>query len=116
MVSKILRGLARAGVLASHRGATGGYSLQRSPSGLSVAEVIRAIEGPISLVQCGSEPGLCDQEHCCPTRISWARINHEVEKALERVPLMELVVTGPEPPVQVGEAELGDEQPRTESA
>jgi len=94
MVSKILRSLAREKVLESHRGAAGGYSLVRAPSELSVAEVIRAIEGPISLVQCGSEPGLCEQEHDCPTRVSWNRISLAVERALERVPIAELVGNG----------------------
>jgi FeS assembly SUF system regulator len=87
MVSKILRSLAKEGILTSHRGATGGYSFDRSANTISVAEVIRAIEGPISLVQCGSDPGVCEQESCCPTRVSWARISFEIEKALEKVPI-----------------------------
>jgi FeS assembly SUF system regulator len=91
MVSKILRTLAREGILVSHRGASGGYSLSRSPEETSVAEVIRALEGPISLVQCGSDPGACEQEGCCPTRLTWARINEEVEKALERVPITDML-------------------------
>ena len=57
MVSKIMRSLARGDVLTSHRGVTGGYSLDRSPDKTTVAEVIRAIDGPISMVQCGAEPG-----------------------------------------------------------
>ncbi|HKQ61033.1 MAG TPA: SUF system Fe-S cluster assembly regulator [Candidatus Polarisedimenticolaceae bacterium] len=91
MVSKILRNLARHGILSSHRGVSGGYSLDRSAAETSVAEVIRALEGPISLVQCGSEPGACEQEPNCPTRVNWTRINREVERALERVPISEMV-------------------------
>jgi FeS assembly SUF system regulator len=94
MVSKILRSLARARILASHRGVSGGYSLNRPPAETSVAEVIRALEGPISMVQCGSDPGACDQESICPTRINWARISQEVESALERVPIAEMVSRG----------------------
>jgi FeS assembly SUF system regulator len=85
MVSKIMRSLARADVLTSHRGVTGGYSLGRPVEELTVAEVIRAIEGPISMVQCGVEPGACDQEPVCPTRVNWARISREVERALEQI-------------------------------
>jgi FeS assembly SUF system regulator len=87
MVSKILRSLARGKILDSHRGVTGGYSLNREPAETSVAEVIRALEGPISMVQCGSDPGACDQEAVCPTRVNWARISVAVEEALERVPI-----------------------------
>lgn len=91
MVSKILRSLARGKILSSHRGVSGGYSLNREPAETSVAEVIRALEGPIAMVQCGADPGACDQEPVCPTRINWARISVEVEKALERVPISEMV-------------------------
>jgi len=91
MVSKILRSLARSDVLTSHRGVTGGYSLDRSADDMTVAEIIRAIDGPISMVQCGVEPGACDQEAVCPTRINWARISREVERALESIPVSEML-------------------------
>lgn len=90
MVSKILRSLAREEILTSHRGASGGYSFERTAEATTVAEVIRAIEGPISLVQCGSHPGACEQETNCPTRVSWVRINEEIERALERVAISEM--------------------------
>jgi len=35
--------------------------------------------------------GACEQEAVCPTRINWNRISHEVERALERVPISEMV-------------------------
>lgn len=91
MVSKIMRSLARGSVLTSHRGVTGGYSLDRSADDMTVAEVIRAIDGPISMVQCGVEPGACEQEPVCPTRINWARISREVERALESIPVSEML-------------------------
>jgi FeS assembly SUF system regulator len=91
MVSKIMRSLARGDVLTSHRGVTGGYSLDRSAREMTVAEVIRAIDGPISMVQCGVEPGACEQEPVCPTRINWARISREIERALERIPISEML-------------------------
>jgi FeS assembly SUF system regulator len=95
MVSKILRTLARERILASHRGVSGGYSLNRPAEEMSVAAVIRALEGPISMVQCGSEPGACVQEAVCPTRINWSRISYEVEEALERVPISDMISPAP---------------------
>ena len=91
MVGKILRGLVREGVLNSHRGVTGGYSFDRSASETSVAEVIRAVEGPISMVECGAQPGQCEAESICPTRINWARINREIERALDKIAISEMV-------------------------
>jgi len=87
MVGKILRGLVREGVLSSHRGVAGGYSFDRSANDTSVAEVIRAVEGPISMVQCGAEPGACDRESSCPTRLNWVQISRAIEATLERIPI-----------------------------
>ena len=96
MVSKILKNLARSNIVESHRGVGGGYSLTGPPQGTTLAGVIRALEGPISMVECGAQPGQCDQEPTCPVRVNWARVNREVELALERVPITEMVT--PEDP------------------
>lgn len=95
MVSKILKQLTRAGVVASTRGAGGGYQLCRPGSEISLADVIRALEGPIGMVECTTHPGLCDQEATCPVRVNWSRVNREIESALDRVPITEMVT--PEP-------------------
>jgi FeS assembly SUF system regulator len=96
MVSKILRSLAHQRILTSHRGVSGGYSLDRPARETSVAQVIRAMEGPISIVQCGAEPGACDQEPLCPTRVNWARISRAVEQALEQIPISEMILRSAE--------------------
>ena len=112
MVSKILRSLAWERVVTSHRGSSGGYSFDRAPEAISVAEVIRAIEGPISLVQCGSHPGACEQEGSCPTRVSWARINEEIERALERVAISEMSGPCDSPsPLSIGDSGPGSPLP-----
>jgi FeS assembly SUF system regulator len=89
-VSKILRSLAAKRILVSHRGATGGYSLEKPAAETSIAEIVRALQGPISMVQCGAEPGVCEQESDCPTRVSWSRVSKEIERALESVPITEM--------------------------
>jgi FeS assembly SUF system regulator len=90
-VSKIMRSLAREKILISHRGVSGGYSLARPAAETSVAEIIRALQGPISFVQCGAEPGVCEQEKGCPTRANWTRISKTVEKALDSVSITDMV-------------------------
>src|SRR5512147_1492044 len=54
-VSKILKSLARSGVVVSERGAQGGYRLARTASELTVADVIDAVEGPIALTECSAQ-------------------------------------------------------------
>lgn len=90
VVSKILKGLARQGLLISHRGAKGGYGLARRPEEISAAEMIAALEGPIGLTECAVNPGECAQESSCGVREPWQRINSVVRDALTRVTLADL--------------------------
>lgn len=116
MVSKILKTLARAGLLVSHRGVKGGYSLARRPEAITVGDVIRALEGPISITDCAHGDGNCAQETACPTRVNWQRLNAVVSEALEKIPLTEMAgcdspslvqMNGSHRPAAV-EAALGD--------
>jgi FeS assembly SUF system regulator len=95
VVSKLLKALAKEGVLVSQRGAKGGYSLTRRPEEISVAEVIRVLEGPIALTECGTHPGLCAQERLCQVRTPWQRINEIIRDALNHVTLAELIPSTP---------------------
>lgn len=90
MVSKILKTLAREGVLASQRGAKGGYVLARNPAEISIAEVIDALEGPFALTECIEHPGDCYQEAICGVRRNWQTINRKVKEALEDISLAEM--------------------------
>ena len=90
-VSKVLKLLARADLLESHRGVKGGYSLSRAPEQISVAEIIGALEGPIAVTECiDDSPGECLQEPICPVRGNWQRINQAIRQALEAISLAEM--------------------------
>ena len=66
-VSKILKSLSRAGLLLSHRGKQGGYSLARASDQITVADMIGAIDGPIGMTECSTEASHpCDLEPRCP--------------------------------------------------
>ncbi len=90
VVSKMLKSLANTDLLASQRGARGGYQLTRDPAKVSVAEIIEALEGPIALMECAAGPGHCDQEVRCGLRTPWQRINRAVQNTLREVTLAEL--------------------------
>ena len=94
-VSKVLKILARDGLLESHRGAKGGYSLGRDASEILVTEMIGALEGPFGLTECTTQPGICPQESDCHVREPWQRINRVVYDALAHITLADLV--GPLP-------------------
>ncbi|MCC5866436.1 MAG: SUF system Fe-S cluster assembly regulator [Wenzhouxiangella sp.] len=90
-VSKVLKTLARAGLVDSVRGVNGGYRLGAAVEDVSVAAIVRAMEGPIALTECGLEPGLCSHETSCHLRGNWQRIGQAVEQALEQLSLADLI-------------------------
>jgi FeS assembly SUF system regulator len=91
-VSKVLKALARAGVVVSHRGAHGGYRLARPPVEITVAEIIGALEGPISVTECAddSPEHACEHEPRCEVRANWQRINAAVQGALAGITLLDM--------------------------
>ena len=95
MASKILKALAREGLLVSHRGVRGGYRLAASPDSISVGAVIRALEGPIGITECSYNPGACEQEGCCRVKTNWQRISVAVIDALDKIPLSEMASPHP---------------------
>lgn len=94
-VSKILGKLAKAGLLTSHRGIGGGFSMNGNEENISIADIIEAVDGPVQLTNClGEDDMCCDYEPVCSTRSKWDKINTAVYEALNNVPLSEMV-TGP---------------------
>lgn len=94
-VSKILKMLVRKSLVASVLGAKGGYILARHPAEISIAEIIDAMDGPISITEC-SGTSSCIREKVCTTRGNWQRINHIILDALERVNLAEMITSRPQ--------------------
>ena len=91
-VSKVLKAIAQDGLLESQRGTKGGYALVRPAGEISVADIIRSLEGPIALTECTeAEGGSCEIEPSCPTRTNWVRINDAVIGALEGISLSEMM-------------------------
>ena len=97
-VAKVLKLLAKAGIVTAVRGAAGGYRLARAPQQVSVAQIIAAIDGTFGMTQCTSTLGPCERLHFCPTRPHWHRINEAVGQALANVTLDEMT-SGPILPI-----------------
>ena len=91
MVSKVMKSLARAGVLESHRGSKGGFSLSRPPSDLSVADMIAALEGPVAMTECQAGTFLCQHEGTCGVQAPWNVINRSVQNTLSMITLSDLI-------------------------
>ena len=90
-VSKLLKLLARAELVSSTRGAHGGYTLARDAASISAAEIIDALEGPVSITECSSHDGHCDYESICRVGSAWQRINVAIRHALSDLSLDDLL-------------------------
>ncbi len=96
-VSKVLKLLARNGLLSAHRGVKGGFCLTRPPEEIRLTSILRALEGPIAITECsGADAGTCDFEQSCAVSAAWRRINQAVEVALDGITLADMINdTGP---------------------
>lgn len=97
MVSKILKILAREGLLASHRGVRGGYSLARPASEITVDQIVGSLEGQIAMTECVEDHHDCARESFCSVRGNWQVINRAILNALQGITLAEMVRPMPEP-------------------
>ncbi len=90
-VAKVLKALSAAGLVASQRGARGGYRLAQPLHAITVADVITAIDGPIALTACvDGAPGTCDMHPRCALRGRWDLVNDAIHQALAAITLAEM--------------------------
>jgi len=103
-VSKLLKLLTKDGLLASQRGARGGYAFARSPTEISAADIINAIEGGMGITECAGDHSQCSIEAHCDIGGAWQRINLAIQDALKSVSLAELArpATLVPPSVRIG--------------
>jgi FeS assembly SUF system regulator len=96
-VSKLLKPLAQAGLVAGFRGVHGGYRLARPAEGISLVEIVEAMEGPLAMTECSLDHGECGISHQCGVRANWRRINDVVVDALRQVSLAQMLRDAPLP-------------------
>ena len=93
-LEQILNDLKSAGVVASRRGVAGGYRLARPPEEITLATVVRHIEGALAPVSCVSERFYqkcsCPDESRCAIRSVMKEIREAVVRIAERVTIAEL--------------------------
>ena len=109
-VAKVLKHLAKSGLITAQRGASGGYRLSRKTAEISVADVIEAMDGPIAITDCtdGSAHDGCKIKGACQLSGGWNRVNAAIRKALINVSLAEMnapffTLPASAPPHAVGE-------------
>ena len=86
----ILADLRRAGIVASQRGQSGGWRLSRSPADVSVADVIRAVDGPLVSVHGDRPEAVAYNEAAQALQLVWIAARSSLRDVCERVTLRSL--------------------------
>ncbi len=92
--------LRRAALVSSVRGPGGGYNLAQPPAGITVADIVTAVDEPMDATQCGGKEN-CHDEKRCMTHDLWATLNEKMHEYLSSVSLADLVAHQSGKPVSV---------------
>ena len=95
-VQKILKIIvSKSNLISAHRGALGGYILNRKSSEISVVEIIEVLEGPITLTACvDNSQNFCEASNICFLGGKWNKINDLIRKTLNDISLDDLLNFG----------------------
>jgi len=89
-LSKVLQNLARAGLIVSHRGNTGGFELPPTGTTATVLDVVEAIEGPLRLNLCLTADHACNRQGWCPAHPVWAEAQRSMAAVLGKASISAL--------------------------
>ena len=97
LLAKILQRLVRARLLVSVQGTRGGYRLGRPAAQISVADVIQAVDGPVTVTACSPDDHACGQYTTCSIRDPLWKIKNRILDALTTVSVAEMAVEADAP-------------------
>ncbi len=83
--------LRKNGLLNSIRGAHGGYELSRSPSEISIGDILRVLEGDMAPSECVHEEHACDNAESCASRRVWVRLYKSITDVMDAMTLQDLL-------------------------
>jgi len=87
---KLLKLLARAGLIESVRGVDGGYRLARLPERITATEILDVLEGPVAITECSTTDSRCELEAGCRVGGAWQQINKALRRTLDDISLADL--------------------------
>ncbi len=90
LLAKVLQRLAKNSLIMSQNGPKGGYQLAKEPGSITVGEIIKAIEGPIQMMDCNQEDHFCSQIEKCSVRSPLTKIQQSISDLLDNITLEEM--------------------------
>jgi Rrf2 family protein len=89
-LGQLIMPLKNSGLVQSIRGSHGGYILSREPASINLKQVIEAVEGSLSLVECVDKPDICSKSDYCVNRELWTKLSEDMSHTLESITLKDL--------------------------
>ena len=90
-LENIMASLKAAGLIRAVRGVNGGHMLARPPTSINLSQVVEALEGSLTLIDCVEHPESCPMIDLCPTQDLWIQIGQSMAEILESTNLQDLV-------------------------
>jgi FeS assembly SUF system regulator len=91
-VAKVLKLLTRAEIVQSVRGVNGGYRPRIKPESLSIARIVSAVDGPVSVTACvDGSAETCGYVSRCAVKGRWDGVNYAIRAAMEGVTLADMM-------------------------
>ena len=87
----IMTVLLSAGLVQSTRGSHGGFSLAKLPKEIKLSQIIQAVEGSISPVECVDDPKICNRVDACVTHEIWIKLKKAILEVFDSVTLEDMV-------------------------
>ncbi|WP_132250376.1 RrF2 family transcriptional regulator [Natranaerovirga pectinivora] len=92
-LEQIIAKLKKAGLVTSTRGAQGGYALSKPSDDITVGDILRALEGDLTPVDCSilKEELQCDCEDNCVSKYVWKKISDSINNVVNDITLKDLI-------------------------
>lgn len=87
-LEQIMRILTKRDIVKATRGASGGYFLTRSPSEITIGEIVRALEDDMEIIECVKDGGKCK---CCPSAAVWKKLYQGINDLLDSMTLEQMI-------------------------
>ncbi|MDO4593888.1 MAG: Rrf2 family transcriptional regulator [Tissierellia bacterium] len=89
-LEQLIRILKQNDIIASIRGAKGGYRLNKKPSDITVGEILRLLEGDFTTAVCAGDESICDNRQC-QARNVFSKIDIAINKAVDSITLEDML-------------------------
>lgn len=89
-LEQIVTSLNKAELVKSVRGAQGGYIIGKAADEITVGDILRAVEGPLTIVDCVGDDDHCDKYDACAAGFVWREIAAAVEQVVDNITLCDL--------------------------